>query len=65
MVVINFSGQPAQGRVPLQWADLPGRNWPLTDLLAGEVFERDGGELALPGLYVSLGPWEFHLLALP
>jgi glycosidase len=65
VVVINFSGQPAQGRVPLQWADLPGRNWPLTDLLAGEVFERDGGELAAPGLYVSLGPWEFHLLALP
>jgi Alpha amylase, catalytic domain len=65
VVVINFSGQPAQGRVPLKWADLPGRNWHLTDLLAGEVFERDGGELAAPGLYVSLGPWEFHLLAVP
>ena len=62
VVVINFSGQPAQGRVPLPWADLPGRNWPLTNLLAGEVFERDGGELAAPGLYVSLGPWEFHVL---
>jgi hypothetical protein len=65
VAVINFSGQPAQGRVPLQWADLPGRNWPLTDLFAGEVFERDGGELADPGLFVALGPWQFHLLGLP
>ena len=65
VVVINFSGQPAQGRVPLPWADLPGRNWHLTDLFAGDVFERDGGELASPGLFAALGPWQFHLLALP
>jgi hypothetical protein len=64
-VVINFSGQPAQGRVPLPWADLPGRTWHLTDLFAGEVFERGGGELAGSGLFVALGPWQFHLLALP
>jgi hypothetical protein len=65
VVVINFSGQPAQGRVPLQWPGLPGLNWRLTDLFAGEVFERDGGELADPGLFVALGPWQFHLLDLP
>jgi hypothetical protein len=28
------------------------------------VFERDAGELASPGLFVDLGPWQFHLLAL-
>src|SRR5215831_317963 len=60
VVVINFSGQPAQGRVPLPWADLPGRTWHLTDLFAGEVFERNGDELAGPGLFVALGPWQFH-----
>jgi hypothetical protein len=65
VVVINFSGQPAQGRVPLPWADLPGRTWHLTDLFGGEVFERDGGELAGTGLFVALGPWQFHVLALP
>jgi hypothetical protein len=64
VVVINFSGQSAQGRIPLKWADLPGRYWRLTDLLAGHVFERDGGELARPGLFVALEPWQFHLLAL-
>jgi hypothetical protein len=64
VVVVNLSAQPAQGRVPLDWADLPGRSWHLTDLFAEGVFERDGDELALPGLFVALGPWQFHLLAL-
>jgi hypothetical protein len=27
------------------------------------MFERDGAELASPGLFVDLGPWQFHLLA--
>ncbi|HEY6278299.1 MAG TPA: alpha-amylase family glycosyl hydrolase [Streptosporangiaceae bacterium] len=64
LVVVNFSGQPAQGRIPLGWPDLPGRGWRLTDLLAGTVFERDGDEMAGPGLFVALDPWRFHLLAL-
>jgi hypothetical protein len=33
-------------------------------MLGQNVFERDGGELASPGLFVDLGPWQFHLLAL-
>lgn len=28
------------------------------------VFERDGAELASPGLFANLGPWPFHLIAL-
>jgi hypothetical protein len=64
VVVVNLSGQPAQGRIPLAWPDLPGRSWELTDLLAGSVFGRDGDELAGPGLFVALGPWQSHLLAL-
>jgi hypothetical protein len=62
--VVNFSGQTAQALIPLDWPDLPGRGWQFTDLLAGTVFDRDGGELAGPGLFVSLDPWQFHLLAL-
>jgi hypothetical protein len=64
LVVINLSGQPAQGRIPLGWPDLAGRGWQLTDLLAGTGFDRDGGEMASPGLFVSLEPWQCHLLAL-
>jgi hypothetical protein len=65
LVVVNLSGQPAQGRLPLDWADLPGRSWRLTDLLGEQVFERYGDELASPGLFVALEPWQCHLLALP
>ncbi|HEV2376179.1 MAG TPA: alpha-amylase family glycosyl hydrolase [Streptosporangiaceae bacterium] len=64
VVVVNLSGQPAQGRIPLPWPDLAGRDWRLENLLDGGVFTRDGGELAGPGLFVALGPWQCHLLAL-
>ena len=63
VVVVNFSGEPAQARIPLGWPNLPGRTWRLTDLLLQDVFERDGDELAEPGLFVSLGPWQSHLLS--
>jgi hypothetical protein len=64
LVVINLSEQPAQARIPLDWPDLPGRSWRLTDILGRGTFERDGGQLASPGLFVDLGPWQFHLLAM-
>jgi glycosidase len=64
VVVVNLSGQPAQGRVPVPWPDLAGRAWRLEDLLAGAVFDRNGDELADPGLFVELGPWQYHLLSL-
>ena len=40
-----------------------GRSWRFTDILSQSAFERDGAELARPGLFVDLGPWQFHLLA--
>ena len=64
VVVVNFSGQPAQGQIPLPWDRLPGRGWALRDLLQQTTFDRDGGELADPGLFVDLPPWQYHLLAL-
>ena len=64
LVVVNRSGQPAQGQIRLPWENLPGRNWSFRDLLQETAFGRDGGELADPGLFVDLKPWQFHLLAL-
>jgi hypothetical protein len=52
------------GRRTGGWPDLPGRSWQLTDVLSQNVFKRDGGELASSGLFVDLGPWQSHLLAL-
>jgi len=63
LVVVNLSGQAAQGRVLPRWPQLTGSNWQLSDLLRPMVFERDGDELAGAGLYVDLAPWECYLMA--
>ena len=64
VVVVNLSGEPAQGRVALGWADLAGRRWKLTDLLDDREFDWSGDELADHGLFVALPPWGCHLLAM-
>ena len=62
--VVNLSPDPAQGRVPLPWPDLRGGTWRLTPVMAdGESFDRDGDELAAPGLFVALPGWGSHLVA--
>ncbi|MHB9864316.1 alpha-amylase [Streptomyces sp. YIM S03343] len=65
LVVVNYSERPAQGFVPLPWGDLRGRTHRLTDLLTGRTYDRDGDQLAGPGLHVVLAPWGCHVLALP
>ena len=64
IVVVNLAAQDAQARVRLPWSDLAGRTWQLHDALNGDAFERDGSELQDSGLYVGMGPWEPHFLAL-
>jgi hypothetical protein len=64
VVVVNLSGAPAQGRVAAGWPDVGARSWQFTDLLEGTGFERDGAELQSAGLFVSLGPWKAHVLAM-
>lgn len=61
-VVVNLSPWRAQGRVPLDWLDPGDGRWRLRDLLADQVYLRDGRELGDPGLYVDLGPWGAYLL---
>ena len=48
----------------LPWPDLWGRSWRLLPVLPGESFERGGDEMTDPGLFVSLPPWGWHVLAL-
>ncbi|HKO25906.1 MAG TPA: alpha-amylase family glycosyl hydrolase [Solirubrobacteraceae bacterium] len=64
LVAVNLSAESAQARVRLPWDDLAGEAWGLEDRLDGHVFEREGDELAGEGLYVALGPWGLHFLAL-
>ncbi|HEY8320106.1 MAG TPA: hypothetical protein VIG76_14895 [Amnibacterium sp.] len=63
LVVVNLSAGAAQGRVTVPWPDLAGRRLHLKDVLSGTEFDRDGDELAGPGLYVSLEAWQYHVLS--
>ena len=62
LVVVNFSEDQSQARIHLPWDNLAGRTWQLIDLLDGDVFQRDGDEMHLSGLYVDLPAWRFHFL---
>lgn len=62
LIIVNLSEDQSQGRVRLPWNELAGRTWYLTDVLSGNIFERDGGELQSAGLYVDLSTWRFHFL---
>ena len=64
LVVVNLSGAPAQGTVRVPWSDVAGRRWRLRDSLHGVDLERDGDELAGPGLFVALDAWQSHVFAL-
>jgi Alpha amylase, catalytic domain len=63
LVVVNLSDAQASGHVSLGWDDLSGRDWQLDDAGSGATFERSGDDLR-NGLYVTLGPWGWHLFDL-
>ncbi len=61
IVVVNYSRNPAQGRlkVPLPEAN-PGRLLFL-DELTGTTYVRDPGEVGSQGLYIALEPYHAHI----
>jgi hypothetical protein len=63
IVVANLGDSPATGHVALPWDELRGQAWQLVDASDGATHERSGDELC-DGLYVSLGPWSWHLFSL-
>jgi len=62
LIVVNYSDQPVQGRIMLPGSDLKGHTWRLNDMLCEVTFERSGNEMHDEGLYVALGPWQYHFL---
>jgi hypothetical protein len=61
VVVVNLSGQAADGRVRVPWDDLRGRVCTFDDVLHDVRYERDGDAVADDGLYVALEPDHVHL----
>ena len=62
VVVVNLSDAPAAGRVLL--GDLDHGALQLDDRLSGTTYARDGDAVAADGLFVELGAWGAHLLAM-
>ena len=62
VVVVNFSENQSQARIHLPWDNLAGKTCQLTDVLNGNVFQRDGNEIHSSGLYVDLLAWRFNFL---
>ena len=63
LVVVNLGDVPAAGHISLPWDDLRGLTWVLADPTTDARFERSGDELR-DGLFVELGPWQWHLFQL-
>ncbi|MFZ5779269.1 MAG: alpha-amylase family glycosyl hydrolase [Pseudomonadota bacterium] len=64
LVVVNYSDHQAQCRLRLPFPGLQGVRWRLVDEMGSEVYERDGGELVEPGLYIDLEAWQFNVFNL-
>jgi len=47
--------------IPLPFSDLFGRLVRLQDLMGSAVYERNGDDLLLPGLYLDMPPWGYHV----
>lgn len=60
LIAVNLSNCPVQAKVQVPWPDAVGGKWSLNDLSSGVSYERDGDEMLSPGLYVDLGPWNYH-----
>jgi hypothetical protein len=58
LVVVNLGDEAADGVVHIDRDRVAGREWRLTDLLDGAIYERSGDDLAEHGLYVARPGWE-------
>lgn len=62
VVIVNLSSSRSQAMIKFGWDDLRERIWRLADPLTGDLFLREGNQLADAGLYVDLDAWRFHFL---
>jgi glycosidase len=61
LVAVNYAGNQGQCYIPLPFSDLFGRPVRLQDLMGSAVYERNGDDLLLPGLYLDMPPWGYHV----
>ena len=62
LVVSNLAETKGYARIPLDPARFQsGRQYRVLDHVDGQVYERDGAEIADPGLFIALEPYQAHV----
>lgn len=61
LVAVNYAPDRGQCYVPFPWADLAETAVRLRDLMGPAQYDRDGGSLLSPGLYLDLPGWGCHV----
>jgi hypothetical protein len=61
LVAVNYSDHQSQSYVAMPWTDLEGQVWQLRDRMGTAIYERSGGDLAAPGLYLDMPAWAYHV----
>jgi hypothetical protein len=64
LIVVNYAPNQSQCYLGLPFPQLGSRQWRLKDLMGATTYERDGNELASRGLYLDMGPWQYHVFEL-
>jgi len=64
LVVVNYAGHRGQCRLPLPFPELRGKPVRPTDVMGTEIYDRDGGEIVDPGLYIDHAPWQYNVFEL-
>ena len=61
LIAVNYADHRSQCYVRFPFAELSSRAVQLKDLAGPVTYHRDGNELVLPGLYLDLQAWGFHV----
>jgi hypothetical protein len=61
LVTVNYAPQASQCFVHLPFPDLIGQMVRFTDLISPAVYDRDGNELLVRGLYLDMPAWGYHI----
>ena len=64
LVAVNYSDHFSQCYVRLPFSNLHGRQWELRDLMGEAQYERNGTTLESQGLFLDVGPWQYHVFNL-
>jgi hypothetical protein len=59
--VVNYTEHQGQCYIRLPFDDLFGHSVRLQDRISSAVYDRNGDDLVLPGLYLDMPPWGYHV----